>query len=139
MPDNYFYHTDRYSSATLADYSQLVYRQHSSNYSRNQEYTVQTDYTHPFTRRTRRDTTAIKLDLGAKAILRNIGSEFRVDQSVDGAGELVPVRALSNDFAHRQRVYSGYLALTFSNRHKWNLNTGLRLEQTLIDGDFQTT
>lgn len=139
MPDNYFYDTDRYSSATLADYSQLVYRQRSSNYSRNKEYTFQTDYTHPFTRSTSRDTTNIKLDLGAKAILRDIGSEFRVDQSVDGAGELVPVASLSNDFAYRQRVYSGYLSLTFSNRHKWNLNTGLRLEQTVIDGDFQTT
>ncbi|MDB5241392.1 MAG: TonB-dependent receptor [Spirosoma sp.] len=51
----------------------------------------------------------------------------------------MPVPLLSNDFAYLQRVYSGYLALTFSNRHKWNLNTGLRLEQTVIDGDFQTT
>ena len=137
MPDNYFYDTDRYSSASLTDYNQLVYRQHSSNYSRNKEYTVQTDYTHPFT--LSRDTTAIKLDLGAKAILRNIGSEFRVDQSEDGVSEWVPVPTLSNDFAYRQRVYSGYMALTVSDRHKWNLNTGLRLEQTVIDGDFVTT
>ncbi len=139
MPDNYFYDTDRYGSSSPTEYNQLIYRQHSSNYSRNKEYTFQTDYSQPFTIRTQRDTTNIKLDVGAKAILRDIGSEFRVEQSADGAGALIPDPSLSNDFAYTQRVYSGYTALTISNRHKWNLNAGARYERTVIDGDFKTT
>ncbi len=134
MPDNYFYDSDRYSTTEA-----LIFRQRSSNYSRNKEFTFQTDYGHPFVVRSLRDTTTIKLDIGAKAISRDIGSEFRVDESADGSSAFMPNAALSNDFAYTQRVISGYTALSFSNRHKWNLNAGLRLEQTLITGDFRTT
>lgn len=134
MPDNYFYDTDRYSTTEV-----LIYRQRSSNYSRNKEFTFQTDYGHPFVVRSLRDTTTIKLEVGVKAISRDIGSEFRVDESADGNPLFVPNAALSNDFAYTQRVISGYTALSISNRHKWNLNAGLRLEQTLITGNFQTT
>jgi outer membrane receptor protein involved in Fe transport len=134
MPDNYFYNTDRYSTTET-----LLFRQRSTNYSRNKEFTFQTDYTHPFIVRSPRDTTTIKLDIGAKAISRDIGSEFRVDESADGSSAFVPNAALSNDFGYTQRVISGYTALSFSNRHKWNLNAGARLEQTLITGDFKTT
>ena len=139
MPDNYFYDTDRYGSSSPTEFNQLIYRQHSTNYSRNKEYTFQTDYSQPFTRRTARDTTNIKLEVGAKAILRNIGSEFRVEQAAEGTGALIPDPSLSNDFAYTQRVYSGYSALTISDRHKWNLNAGARYERTVIDGDFKTT
>ena len=134
MPDNYFYDTDRYSTSEA-----LIFRQRSSNYSRNKEFTFQTDYGHPFVVKSLRDTTIIKLEIGAKAISRDIGSEFRVDESADGSPLFVPNAALSNDFAYTQRVISGYTALSISNRHKWNLNAGVRLEQTLITGDFQTT
>ncbi len=139
MPDNYFYNTDRYGSSSPTEFNQLIYRQHSTNYSRNKEYTFQTDYSQPFTSRTARDTTNIKLDIGAKAILRNIGSEFRVEQAAEGTGAFIPDPSLSNDFAYTQRVYSGYTAVTISNRHKWNLNAGARYERTVIDGDFKTT
>ncbi|RDC63470.1 TonB-dependent receptor domain-containing protein [Adhaeribacter pallidiroseus] len=133
MPDNYFYDTDSYSMAEL-----LTYRQHSSNYSRNKEYTVQTDYTHPFTLKSRRDTASIKLEVGAKGILRDIGSEYRVEESVDGAGELIPNPLLSNDFNYKQQVTSGYTALRVDTKRKWGLNIGARLEHTDIEGDFVT-
>lgn len=139
MPDNYFYDTDRYNSSGPEVYNLLVFRQRSTNYSRNKEYTFQTDYTHPVSVRTRRDTVSIKLEMGAKAISRDIGSEFRVEQSADGSGTFVPDPSLSNDFNYTQRVYSGYTALSLSNRHKWNLNAGTRLEHTEIRGDFLTT
>lgn len=134
MPDNYFYDTDSYSMA-----EQLTYRQHSSNYSRNKEYTVQTDYTHPFTLKGRRDTTSIKLEIGAKGILRDIGSEYRVEESQNGEGELVPNPILSNDFNYKQQVTSGYTALRLDTKRKWSLNIGARLEHTDIKGDFVST
>jgi ferric enterobactin receptor len=134
MPDNYFYDTDRYSTAEA-----LIFRQRSTNYSRNKEFTFQTDYTHPFRIVSSHDTTSIKLEIGAKAISRDIGSEFQVEQSADGAGPFVLDPSLSNDFDYTQRVFSGYTSLGISNRHKWNLNAGVRLEKTLITGDFKTT
>ncbi|RYF75026.1 MAG: TonB-dependent receptor, partial [Cytophagaceae bacterium] len=77
MPDNYFYDTDRY---TLNETEQLSFRQRSTNYSRNKEYTLQADYTHPFLIRTAGDTIQMKLETGLKAIRRDIGSEYRVEQ-----------------------------------------------------------
>ncbi|GAB4043859.1 TonB-dependent receptor [Spirosoma jeollabukense] len=134
MPDNYVYDTDRYSMA-----EQLIYRQHSSNYSSNKEYTFQTDYTHPFTINGRKDTTNLKLEIGVKGILRDIGSEYRVSQSLDGQGALVTDSTQSNDFNYIQKVYSAYTALRIDTKRKWNLNAGARIEHTDIQGDFTTT
>ena len=134
MPDNYVYDTDRYSMA-----EQLIYRQHSNNYSSNQEYTFQTDYTHPFTINGPKDTTSLKLEVGLKGILRDIGSEYRVSQSLDGQGALVTDSTQSNDFNYIQRIYSAYTALRIDTKRKWNLNAGARIEHTDIQGDFTTT
>ena len=134
MPDNYFYDADRYSTLEL-----ITYRQHSTNYSRNKEYTLQTDYTHPFTLKGSTDTTSIKVEIGAKTILRDIGSEYRVEQSIDGSSASVPDPAQSNDFAYTQQVYSGYTSLRIDTKRKWSLNAGARLERTAIQGDFMTT
>ncbi|GAB4044004.1 TonB-dependent receptor [Spirosoma litoris] len=134
MPDNYFYDTDRYSTS-----ESLIYRQHSSNYSHNKEYTFQTDYTHPFTLNGRKDTTSIKLEIGAKSILRDISSEYRLTQSMDGISPLVVDSTQSNDFNYTQRIYSGYTALRIDTKRKWNLNAGARFEHTDIKGDFLTT
>lgn len=134
MPDNYFYETDRYSLAEL-----LIYHEQSTNYSRNREYTAQSDYTHPFKLNGRKDTTNLKLEIGVKGILRDIGSEYRVKQSVDASGEFVPNDSLSNDFNYTQRVYSGYTSVRLDTKRKWSLNAGARLERTEIAGDFITT
>lgn len=133
MPDNYFYNTDRYEDDVV------IYRDESINYSRNKEYTIQSDYTHPFTFRGRKDTSTLKMEVGGKTIIRNIGSEYRVEVSPDGQSALEPDPAQSNDFDYVQRVYSGYTSLRFSNNRKWNINAGTRLEHTDIEGDFKTT
>lgn len=136
MPDNYFYDTDRY---TLNEVEQLSYRQRSTNYSRNKEYTLQADYTHPFWVRMRRDTAQLKLELGLKAIRRDIGSEYRVEQSLDGQQPFVADLSQSNDFDYNQQIYSGYTALRLETKQKWNLNLGARFERTEISGNFLTT
>ncbi|MBC3784671.1 TonB-dependent receptor domain-containing protein [Spirosoma utsteinense] len=136
MPDNYFYTTNRY---TLGEVDQLSFQQRSTNYSRNKEYTLQADYTHPFLVRTGQDTTQLKLEMGLKAIGRDIGSEYRVEQSLDGQPPLVTDPAQSNDFDYRQQIYSGYTALRIEARRKWNMNLGARFERTVIDGNFMTT
>lgn len=133
MPDNYFYKTARYVD------DKVVFQEQSTNYSRNKEYTLQTDYTHPFTINSKRDTTTLKLETGAKMIIRDIGSEVSVAQAFNGWDTPIDQPQLANDFDYVQRVYSLYTALQVSNKRKWNLNGGLRLEQTDIDGTFKTT
>jgi outer membrane receptor protein involved in Fe transport len=133
MPDNYFYNTDRY------DDDVLIYRDESTNYSRNKEYTIQTDYTYPFTFNGRKDTSTLKLELGGKTIIRDIGSEYRVEVSPNGQEPLELDPSQTNDFDYTQRVYSGYTSLRFSNKRKWSINAGARLEHTDIDGNFKTT
>ncbi|GAB3501948.1 outer membrane beta-barrel family protein [Spirosoma knui] len=134
MPDNYFYDTDRYATSEV-----VTYRERSTNYSRNNEFTFQSDYTHPFKFTGHKDTTSLKLEVGAKAILRYIGSEYRVDQANDPRADFVPAPELSNDFAYTQKVYSSYTSLRLDNKRKWGLNAGARLERTEIQGDFLTT
>lgn len=134
MPDNYFYDLDTYTEG-----NELTMRQHSTNYSRNQEYTLQTDYTHPFKLYGARDTTSLKIEVGAKAIRRDIGSEFRVKQAEGSTDPLAPDPDQSDDFDYFQRVYSGYTSLHLSTKNKWNITAGLRLEHTNIEGEFLTT
>jgi len=133
MPDNYFYTAERLTN------NKIIYREKSSNYSRNKEYTIQADYTHPFIINGRKDTTTIKVEIGTKAIIRDIGSESRVEVSPDGHSDMMPDPSQSNDFDYMQRVYSGYTSLRMSNRRKWTLNAGARLEHTEIEGNFITT
>ncbi|MFD2573325.1 TonB-dependent receptor domain-containing protein [Spirosoma soli] len=134
MPDNYFYDTDRYAMSEV-----VTYRERSTNYSRNNEFTFQSDYTHPLKFNGRKDTTSLKLEVGAKAILRYIGSEFRVERSDDGGPGFTPAPELSNDFTYTQKVYSTYASLRLDTKRKWGLNAGARLERTDIQGDFVTT
>ncbi|NEM97631.1 TonB-dependent receptor domain-containing protein [Pontibacter burrus] len=134
MPDNYFYDLDTYTEG-----NELTMRQHSTNYSRNQEYTLQTDYTHPFKLYGARDTTSLKIEVGAKAIRRDIGSEFRVKQAEGSTDPLAPDPDQSDDFDYFQRVYSGYTSLHLSTKNKWNITAGLRLEHTDIEGEFLST
>ena len=134
MPDNYFYDTDRYTTTEV-----VSYRERSTNYSRNNEFTFQSDYTHPFKFNGRKDTTSLKLEVGAKAILRYIGSEYRVEQANEPRADFVPAPDLSNDFSYTQKVYSSYGSFRLDTKRKWGLNAGARLEHTEIQGDFLTT
>lgn len=133
MPDNYFYNTERYMQDVL------FFKDKSTNYSRNKEYTLQADYVHPISIRRIKDTTDIKIELGVKAIIRDIGSEFHVEQSLDGHSEMLPDPLQSNDLKYTQKVYSGYTSLRLNNKHKWGLNAGARLEHTEISGNFFST
>jgi len=131
MPDNYFYDTDTYG----AD-NEITFRQHSNNYSRNKEYTVQADYVQPFKINSPHDTTSVNLEIGVKAIRRDIGSEYEVAQATGSTEALIPDPLQSNEFNYFQRVYSGYTSVRLENKRKWSLNAGARLEHTDIAGSF---
>ncbi len=136
MPDNYYYTIRQTGMQSEVP----TYLERSTNLSRNNEYTFQTDYTHPFTARTKHDTLNFKLEAGAKTILRDIGSEFVIEQATTGLDAdytIDPNR--SSEFTYNQRVVAGYTSLKMDTKRKWNLTAGARVEHTSIEGDFVTT
>lgn len=136
MPDNYLYDLTQTSMNSEVP----TYLERSTNLSRNKEYTLQTDYTHPFTILTKTDTATLKLEVGAKTIRRDIGSEFVIESSATGReGDYQVEPGRSDDFTYNQQVTSGYASLKVETKKKWNLTLGSRLEHTDIRGDFRTT
>lgn len=84
----------------------------NNNTGKNQEYTIQTDYTYPFSKST-------ILEVGAKGIFRNINSEFSNNAN--------------QDFEYKQDVASAYGVISFKLSKKLNFKGGLRSEYTSID------
>jgi len=82
------------------------------NTGKNNEYTLQTDYTYPFSKTT-------TLETGLKGIFRNILSDY--DQN-------------TQDFDYDQNVGSAYGVLGFKLSKKITAKAGLRAEYTKIDG-----
>lgn len=91
----------------------------------NHETTLQVDYIHPFTK-------AVKLETGAKAVIRNIISDYNT-QNFDIATGYTP---LIEQFNYDQDVYAGYGSLNFLIAKKYSVITGLRYEKTAIAGTF---
>lgn len=91
----------------------------------NHETTLQVDYIHPFTK-------AVKLETGAKAVIRNIISDYNT-QNFDITTGYTP---LIEQFNYDQDVYAGYGSLNFLIDKKYSVITGLRYEKTAIAGTF---
>ncbi len=114
---------------TTSDIVELVNKQKTFNDGDNFEYTFQVDYVHPFTKK-------IKLETGAKGILRVINSDYKYwnfDQSLNDF-QLDVTR--SNLLKYNQDVYSGYGSATINFNAKYSLLAGVRYENTEITGDF---
>lgn len=133
MPDNYYYNLSQANTGT----EQPSYLERSTNLSRNNEFTFQTDFTNPYKLW---DSASLKWEIGAKTIQRFIGSEFATYQSLSGRESDYAIDpARSNEFSYIQRVMAGYSSLRLDTKKKWAITTGLRFERTNIDGDFVTT
>ncbi|PWS29863.1 outer membrane beta-barrel family protein [Pedobacter paludis] len=89
----------------------------SNNTGKNNEYTAQTDYTYPFSKKT-------TLEVGAKGIFREIKSQF--DNS-------------AQDFDYNQNVGAAYGVISFDLTKKLKVKGGLRAEYTQIDFNTQTS
>jgi ferric enterobactin receptor len=82
------------------------------NTGKNNEYTLQTDYTYPFSKTT-------TLETGLKGIFRNIKSDYDVAQQ---------------DFDYDQNVAAAYGVMGFKLSKKILVKAGLRAEYTKING-----
>lgn len=108
----------------------LFIDERSDNKGNNREITFQSDYTHPFSEK-------VKLETGAKAILRTINSDYLYEQRFLGSTEFVVDDFRSNLFNYQQDVYAGYGQLSLSLGKKWSTVLGTRYEHTTISGDFE--
>ncbi|MBJ6118849.1 TonB-dependent receptor [Pontibacter sp. BT310] len=100
-------------------------RTQDNGYSR--EQTIQADYVHPIQKHS--------LEIGAKTILRDNGSDYFYRNYNPETGTYVENKKLSNEFDYSQNIYAAY-ASTSLKLNKWGLRVGARLEQTVVDATF---
>lgn len=103
----------------------------NDNYSKNKEYTFQTDFIQPI-------HTDLKLETGAKFIFRDANADYLSLSRTAEDQPYEPDASNSDSFAYKQQVYSAYGSLAFS-LSKLNFRTGLRAEHTEVNGDFFNT
>lgn len=107
-------------------FTSFTSNQDATNGGRNNEYTAQVDYTLPM-------TDKVKLEAGGKTISRIISS------TSDVFVNSVYSPARSNVYDYNQYVTAGYSVFTFTLPKAWNLQTGVRVENTEIDGNSANT
>ncbi len=99
--------------------------------SKNRELTYQTDFTQPLKAKQ-------KLEMGAKAILRNASSDFTSLIKYNRTDNYKINPSNSDKFNYHQEVYSVYGSYSFPVK-KLSLRTGLRIEYTNVNGDFTSS
>ncbi len=108
------------------------YEKLQDNLGHNVEITVQSDYTHPINEQ-------LKAEAGVKTIQRIIRSDFTTqyrDAETPGK-DFILLDDQSDVFHYRQSVYAAYLSGTWKWSKDWSLITGLRWENTGIEGYFR--
>ena len=103
----------------------------SFNKGRNSEMTFQGDYTHPFSDR-------LKLELGSKAVLREINSDYIYNVYEFDQGRFNEDPSRTNLFDYNQDVYAGYASLNVELPQDISMIAGMRYEKTEIQGDYRT-
>jgi hypothetical protein len=96
----------------------------------NKQYTIQSDYIEPL-------GPGVKLEIGARATLRRASSDFEslIKYNNSEAYKLNPSN--TDNFNFIQDIYSGYASYSFKIK-SYNIRTGLRVEQTSVNGSFQS-
>ncbi|WP_128546654.1 TonB-dependent receptor domain-containing protein [Larkinella soli] len=130
---------DNHSSYSLDQYplpeSEVIdYRERNNNDNDQKELTIQTDYAYPFSTTKRR-----LLEIGTKAILRDVGSEYRLENAQGGSADFQEDPRRANTFDYRQWVWSSYASFRMRTENRWGLSLGGRLEMTDIKANFIST
>ncbi|MDX1942499.1 MAG: TonB-dependent receptor [Saprospiraceae bacterium] len=107
----------------------LLQKNINQNLGINSEITLQADYAHPISK-------AIKLETGAKSILRQIDSDFSYDEFDFTTNQYIRNSGASDVFYYDQNVYAGYLSFNIKLGKKYGMVVGSRYEHTEIGGDY---
>lgn len=102
----------------------------NNNDGLNLEYTLQADYVLPITK-------ALKMETGAKAVLRDIDSDYTFERFDPDFNEYFIQDELTNNFFYDQDVLAGYLQFNLKIGEKYGLLAGARYERTVINGEYQ--
>lgn len=94
------------------------------------EHTFQLDFHSPFKN--------LSIEAGLKGILRKNTSNFEYSALNASADQFVPDPKLSNEYTSIQNVFSAYNSYQISLKN-WNINAGLRIEETVTSADFLST
>ncbi|MEM9897710.1 MAG: outer membrane beta-barrel family protein, partial [Bacteroidota bacterium] len=112
--------------AQMSDIDFLSFDRFLQNDGTNIETTGQVDYVHPFGEN-------IKLEVGAKTVIRRIDTDYSALNNV--TGNVIDDPFLTNVFSYNQDVYAGYASATFK-FGKYGLVAGTRYEYTGISGNY---
>ena len=107
----------------LPNYRQL-------NDQRFSEQTLQVDYVYPVKKLT--------IEAGLKGILRKNESDFEYRTHNSDSEQYEVIDFLSNSFSNTQNIYGIYNTYGY-NFKKWGIKGGVRVEQTVLDVDFEST
>ncbi|HEU4718528.1 MAG TPA: outer membrane beta-barrel family protein, partial [Bacteroidia bacterium] len=94
-------------------------------------YVGQVDYTHPFAKKYRIET-------GVKSSYVVTANDLAFGNQDPFSGEWTNDTARSNDFTYRELINAAYASCS-ADYSKWQLQLGLRAEQTISDGYSPTT
>ncbi|MDB5150473.1 MAG: hypothetical protein JWQ57_4493, partial [Mucilaginibacter sp.] len=94
------------------------------------EHTVQVDFVTPVNK--------VMIEAGLKAIFRNNSSDFSYRSLNDSTGQYQLDAAQSNAFVNTQNVFSAYNSYQLT-LNSWNINAGVRVEETVIRANFMST
>jgi len=106
---------------------QLAFTERGPNRSKEKEWSLQADYSHPFGKEGK-----ASLETGAK-YLGNISRS--VYEVINSTLPVDPNR--SGNMQYRQQVFSAYATLNFDLGNEWTLRPGIRFENTDINATFQ--
>jgi hypothetical protein len=94
------------------------------------EQTIQMDYVHPVKK--------LNIEGGIKGILRNNRSDFGYSQFDAPSNSFIEDPTRTNKFDNHQDIIGLYNAYQY-NLKNWGFKGGIRVEETLINADFEST
>jgi len=94
------------------------------------EHTLQVDFVTPVKK--------VNIEAGVKGILRTSNSNFGYNSFNSTTGLFDADETLSNQYTNNQNVFSAYNSYQV-NLKSWNINAGIRVEETVIKADFIST
>lgn len=107
-----------------------LYLELNNNRTNSNEWTFQSDYILPLA-----ESGKQALESGLKAILRNGGTVYDVQESVNGQNEnVVPVLSRSDVFDFKQNVLAAYTQIKLKWSSGWALHAGARIEGNFVEG-----
>ena len=101
-----------------------------TDHQRFKEHTFQVDFVTPVKK--------LNIEAGLKGILRKNNSDFAYNSLNTALGLYETDPVLSNSFSNTQNVFSAYNSYQL-NLNSWNINAGVRIEETVIRADFSST